>query len=167
MHFEKITSASKDLQKVKELYERAFPQNERTDFENDMEEDSSTSEVYAFYDADEFCGFFSLLNDGDITHITYFAIEENKRGNGYGSQALQMLQRMKPQQRIIADLEVPERGAVNNLQRKKRRKFYEANGYHDTGIRYRWQKEDYEILSEGGMVSEPEFERFWLDTETA
>lgn len=167
MHLSKITEKSKDLKEIKALYQRAFPANERTDFEENIEDNSASCEAYAFYDHDEFCGFFCLLNDMDITHITYFAIEESKRGHGYGSQALHLLQKMKPGRRIIADLELAEEGAPNNSQRNKRKLFYLGNGYQETGIRYRWQKEDYEILSQGGPVTGPEFEQFWVDIETA
>ena len=78
LHMEKITEHSKDFHRTENLYVRAFPANERTPICGLMRHDGH--DFVGFYDKDgNFCGFASLLTCGDITHILYFAIDEQYR----------------------------------------------------------------------------------------
>jgi hypothetical protein len=43
---------------------------------------------------------------------------------------------------------------------KKRKAFYIRNGYTVSGVSYIWRQESYEILVNGGELSEKEFEGF-------
>lgn len=157
----KITSQSSDLDKVEELYVKAFPENERSPLMLLLDDESNCSEIFAFYDNEIFCGFISLLTHDDISHIIYFAVDENLRGKGYGGEALRLLKDIKPQNRIIADIEVATAVAPNNAQRSKRKQFYYKNGYASSGVSYAWRNEAYEILIDGGSLSEKEFWDFW------
>ena len=76
-----------------------------------------------------FCGFASLLTYGGITHILYFAIDEQYREHGYGSEALKLMHTLYPKNRFIADLELDIPTAENEPQRHLRRAFYLRNGY--------------------------------------
>ncbi len=163
LRMERIAPDFPELDRVKALLVRAFPANERVPM--DVLLDPQEREFWAFYDAERFCGFMNLLGYRDIWHIVYFAIEEELRGNGYGTLALRAVRRSHPTARIIADLEMVREGCANNAQRRSRRHFYEQNGYRPTAIRYAWRGEDYEILSSGGDVSEAEFEDFWRHFE--
>ena len=81
LHMEKITEHSKDFHRTESLYVRAFPANERTPICGLMRHDGH--DFVGFYDKDEnFCGFASLLTYGGITHILYFAIDEQYREHG-------------------------------------------------------------------------------------
>lgn len=157
----KVTSQSLDLDKVQKLYVKAFPENERGPLVLLLDDSSNCSEIFAFYDNGIFCGFISLLTNDDISHILYFAIDELLRGKGYGTEALRLLKQIKPQNRIIADIEVTTSVAPNNAQRNKRKQFYYKNGYVCSGVSYDWRNESYEILINGGTLSEKEFWRFW------
>ena len=102
---EKITEHSKDFHRTESLYVRAFPANERTPICGLMRHDGH--DFVGFYDKDEnFCGFASLLTYGGITHILYFAIDEQYREHGYGSEALKLMHTLYPKNRFIADLEI-------------------------------------------------------------
>ena len=158
---EPVTERSPEFAQMKELYESAFPDDERGSLAHLLHDDAGMSEVVAFYDGTLFCGFACLLTDEDITHILYFAIEDSLRGRGYGSKALEAVHRLKPHNRIIVDIELEEARAQNEAQREKRRQFYLHNAYEPTNIRYRWHGEDYEILSRGGRLTGGEFTRFW------
>lgn len=147
--------------KVKALYEAAFSENERKPFLQLLGGLKGAGEVYAVYDGTSFVGMISLLTLEDITHILYLAVLPELRDRGYGSGILTLLRHSWPGQRIIADLETPEDDAPNNDQRKKRVAFYQKNGYHYTEIAYRWEEEDYRVMSNGGDVSREEFGRFW------
>lgn len=156
-----VTPDTKNLDEIQRLYEQAFPKNERRPFQGLLTVPQSSAESVALYDGNLFCGFACFLNGGDISHIIYLAIEESLRNRGYGSMALQALHAYKSGRRIMVDIELETKNAPNNEQRRKRKQFYLRNGYEQTAIRYRWRKEDYEILSYGGDVTEGEYEAFW------
>ena len=156
-----VTSETKNLAEIRELYERAFPKNERRPFMELLSVPESPAETVALYDGEQFCGFAVFLNGVGISHIIYLAIEENLRNRGYSSSALQLLHEYKSGRRIMVDIELEKQNAKNNEQRRKRKQFYLRNGYKQTSIYYRWQKEDYEILAYGGNISEDEYDDFW------
>lgn len=103
----------------------------------------------------------SLLTYGGITHILYFAIDEQYREHGYGSEALKLMHTLYPKNRFIADLELDIPTAENEPQRHLRRAFYLRNGYTPSEVRYDWQGEQYEILVSSGTITNTEFENFW------
>lgn len=156
-----ITTDTKNLDEIRRLYSRAFPRNERRPFKSLIADPRGRAEAVALYDGAQFCGFACLRNGADISHITYFAIEESLRDRGYGSMALRALHEYKGDRRIIVDVERETEAAANNDLRRRRKQFYLRNGYQQTVIRYRWQGEDYEILSCGGNITEEEFDAFW------
>lgn len=143
------------------MYERAFPPGERRPIETLLKRGGEEGDFIAFYDGSVFCGFANLLTWRDITHILYFAVDEDLRGMGYGTRALETIRSLKPENRILADIEVAYPGSGNNEQRIRRKEFYLRNGYMESGITYRWREESYEILVNGGPVSEDEFNGFW------
>jgi len=156
-----ITEHSKELVQIEELYQRSFPENERRPLAPLLQDTSGSSEVISFYDNTLFCGFACLLTQQNITHIIYFAIDDNLRGKGYGSAALTAMRELKPVNRIIVDIEMEEKYSLNNEQRKKRKTFYLRNGYIESGVEYGWRQESYEILVYGGTISKKEFHSFW------
>lgn len=156
-----LGAQSADLPRVRTLYERSFPANERRNFDDLLTVFGSACELLAFYEQDEFLGFAFLLTWGDLSHILYFSITEEKRGQGLGTQALEQIRQWKRGLRIIADLEAAIPGASNRDQRLRRMNFYLRNGYAASPVSYRWQGEDYVMFVAGGSMSEAEFEAFW------
>ena len=159
-----VTKNCKDLYIVKELYENSFPENERINFDfmlTDLSSDNRAFEITAIYDGELFVGFVVTLNSGDISHILYFAVDEELRSNGYGSEILRALHKSKPGQRFIADVEKPDAKSGNNAQREKRIRFYSRNGYKMTDVEYRWNEENYLIMSCNGDISKEEHKAFW------
>ena len=113
LHMEKITEHSKDFHRTESLYVRAFPANERTPICGLMRHDGH--DFVGFYDKDEnFCGFASLLTYGGITHILYFAIDEQYREHGYGSEALKLMHTLYPKNPLHRRL-----GARHPYRRKR------------------------------------------------
>lgn len=161
-----ITTESKDFKEIKHLYIAAFPKRERVPLRDLLRHDGA-SEFVAGYNGDTFCGFYSSLTFGDITHILFLAIDERLRGHGYGSAMLDIVAASHPHNRIIVDAEAVDPAASNNEQRIHRMAFYAHNGYRKSGIAYIWRGVPYEILIRGGSITEREFEDFWnnLDEE--
>lgn len=119
LKIQNILEKSKDFEKIKQLYESAFPYKERLPI----------------------------------------------RDKGYSSKILQMIHEMKPQDLIIADIEIENSMADNNEQRTRRKNFYIRNGYQETDIFYTWHDVPYQILSYEGTVSQNEFISFWQHFE--
>ena len=150
-----------DLVRIKALYNRAFPENERRPFDDMMASLNNRLELNVFYAEGAFVGFAFLLNCGDISHIIYFAVEEEMRGQGMGSAALKAMRAENPGMRMLVDIERDIPGAPNAMQRCHRKHFYLRSGYQETQVKYEWRGEQYEILSNGGDVSDAEFWNFW------
>lgn len=156
-----IPASQTDIPMIRSLYTRAFPANERRPLGPLLDDTTGHSQVLSAYCEDGFCGFVCILEWADIVHIIYFAVEENLRGRGLGSEILRAVHQAGPQKRVIVDIEEPDSSAPNHEQRIKRKAFYLHNGYRETDIRYRWLGTDYVILSHGGNMTEEEFGRFW------
>ncbi len=161
LRLETITRDSKEIQQIKELYEGAFPINERRPLKPLLEDKTGHGEILAIYDGSLFCGFVCQLTSGDICHIIYFAVDNKLRGMGYGTAALAELCKQMEGYRIIVDIEQENPEATNNVQRRKRKQFYINCGFADTGVECKWRSETYEILSFGGMISDDDFKNFW------
>ena len=156
-----LNAASPELPEVAALMERSFPANERMPMDALL--NRRGSEMLAILEDGVFRGFLNLLTRRDICHILFFAMEEDERGRGLGTQALTLLRYRKPGVRLIADLEAPDEAAPNAVQRESRRRFYRRCGYEKTSVRYRWRDEDYVIVSNGGDLTEEEFDQFWSE----
>lgn len=149
------------LPKLRALYERSFPANERRSLEELFTAFGSAHEMLVLMHEGRFAGFVSLLTWQDLTHILYLAIEPELRGMGLGSEALRLIRAHKPSARILADLEDDVPGAPNNDQRLRRMSFYRRGGYAPSEVRYDWRGESYVIYVSGGSLSAHEFEAFW------
>ena len=156
-----LTPDHPDLPGVMALMARAFPENERLPAAFLFDPGDGSRDFLAIHEGDTLCGFISLLSWRDITHIMFFAVAEDMRSRGVGTQALRMLRTQKPGARIIADVEAEDPAAPNHAQRHRRRQFYLRCGYTPTRIHYSWRGERWDILACGGDVTEAEFRAFW------
>lgn len=162
-----IADVPHDLPKVKALYYRSFPRNERRSFPELAENRLGNTELVSFYDGESFVGMACLLNQPRISHIIYLAIDESLRGHGYGSKALELLHRSRSGKRVLVDIEVPDANSENAEQRILRKRFYLRAGYEETPVKYEWRHESYEILAFGGQITEAEYEQFWEDLKNS
>lgn len=161
----KITLNSNDYAAFMSLYHSAFPKEERLPIDaliGDYQENS----LIACYNENEFCGFYSTLTLGDITHILYLAISENQRGHGLGSAVLNLVSKHFSNNRIILDIEAEDKDAPNNDQRVRRKNFYSKNGYSESGIEYIWHGVPYKIMIKNGTITEQEFDDFWENIDS-
>jgi len=158
---ERVVKKQKDFARVKRLYETSFPPQERMPLNEVLYGGFRSLDFMAFYEGEQFCGFFMLLTQEDLTNILYLAVEEELRNRGYGAEALNLIREMKPDNRIALDIETPDPKAPNQEQRIRRKNFYLRNGYRQSEIAYWWRGVPYEILVTGGEVTKEEFWNFW------
>ncbi len=160
----RITKNFDDFNLFWQLYQTAFPEEERLPlaflFGKNQE-----SDLIACYDETTFCGFYSTVTFGDITHIMFFAIKEELRDRGYGSQVLHLIAERYSGNRIILDIEAEDPKAANNHQRIRRKAFYKRNGYTESEIAYIWRTVPYQILIQNGTITSSEFSAFCVRLE--
>lgn len=156
--YENLSSTHPDIQKVRQLYEKAFPPEEKLPFEKIY---SGKNTALAFYDEHAFVGFVSLLFYQDLLNIVYFAINPRYRSRGYGSRILNILARSYPNHRIYVDVEIEDNRADNAAQRKKRKDFYMKNHFHPADFTYTFNHVTYEVLVNQKSLRSSELMEFW------
>ena len=116
---------------AKALYHAAFPNEERLPWWIlRLNARRKGVDLNAFVEGDVFCGFTASVTVEDLHFLLFFAINEEKRGMGYGSAILRMLQ--EQYKTLVLNVELLDPAAENYEQRKRRFAFYQRNGLVDT-----------------------------------
>ena len=134
MNTKQITADTADEQ-IKQLYETAFPEEERIPWDDLMQLiEEMHLDFTAYYDDETFVGFTIIYPRPSFTWYWYFAVCEELRGKGYGQQILSnVIERYKGQTTVF-DMESPLQECANSEQRKSRHRFYLRNGFRDTHV---------------------------------
>ena len=122
-------------QKIKQLYETAFPKDEQIPWDDLMRlVEEMSLDFTAYYEGEEFIGFTIVYPRKSFNWFWYFAVREELRGKGYGQQILtQLIERYKGQP-FVLDMESTTQVCDNLAQRKRRQAFYLRNGFRDTHV---------------------------------
>lgn len=121
------------LPKIEQLYEEAFPQEEKKPFSMILgrEKEKSVEVLAAISDEDnqtQFIGEAITAKYEDIVLLDYFAMASECRGKGKGSKTLRALQKRYEKQRFFLEIERTGVPAPNAKDRERRKKFYLSNG---------------------------------------
>ena len=117
--------------KAKLLYRTAFPKEERLPWWLlRLNAGRKGIDLTAFTEGESFCGFTASVTYEDLHFLLFFAIDAEKRGRGYGSAVLRLLQ--KQYKTLVLNVELLDPAADNYDQRKRRFAFYQRNGFVDT-----------------------------------
>lgn len=124
-----------DRASLRRLYHTAFPKEEQmpwwilglTSLRRDMG-------VEGFYEGDQLRGFTHSVATEDVLFLLFFAVEDDCRGQGWGSAILAQLKEEKPERTIVLNVELLDPKADNYEQRLRRMRFYKKNGFFDTGF---------------------------------
>ncbi len=120
----KITAANAD-EKIKHLYETAFPEDEQIPWDDLMRLiEEMPLDFTAYYDGEEFIGFTIVYPRKSFNWFWYFAVQEELRGKGYGQQILTQLIEKYKGQTCVLDMESPTQVCENLVQRIRRHDFY-------------------------------------------
>lgn len=112
---------------------------------------------HAIYNEDQFCGITYYAENDKTVYLTYLAINEELRGQGYGSKILTMLEDRFPDKQIVIDIEPVTSKAKNYKQRVSRLKFYERNGFHRTDQKLKDPDGKFEALTTGKKLDKESF----------
>ena len=159
VRLEKADKTSSDYIKIKQLYESAFPSNERAPFKM-LEKRAGRQNVdfLAIYDRESVVGLFYVVTHSDLAYIFYFAIMPQLRGKGYGSAALQALKEHYKGMRIFLAAERADVECDNLEQRVKRRQFYFKNGFVDMHHHIREASVVFDMLGTGTPPTNEEYQ---------
>lgn len=138
-----IVTETKRLTEAKKLYSRAFPKEERLPWwVLRLMTTQRGVELTAYYQGSEFWGFTHTTVTEDVLFVMFFAIQDDLRGKGCGSAILEHLKQHNPGKAIVLNVEPLDDAAPNAAQRVSRMRFYEKNGFFDTG---------YDVAEVGGV----------------
>lgn len=157
---EPVKGEMRDLQKVRQLYNRSFPDSEKAPFRY-MVEPFDEVDFLSFYDGKIFVGFVYLIYYLDVSYIFYLAIDDKLRGKGYGTAVLQYIRHTHPSNRIILEIEDASASSSDVETCLRRKNFYVKNGYVDQNVHIRMHGVPMEILSSGGSITRSEYLHLW------
>ena len=144
---------------IKHLYKTAFPIKERLPLPflfHKTKNDASS--FYAAVDNNEFVGFAYVIRYKNLVYINYLAIEENKRGNGYGTEILRKIKDIHPDciiTLLIEDTDVIH--ADNYDERIRRLDFYTRNGYEQLHVKVTEIGVKFELLGTEKKVTQSDY----------
>ena len=129
-----ITLFSRWAGPARELYREAFPARERFPFPLlRLAALSPANRLWAHLDGGELVGLsFHSLGDA-AAFVLYLAVDGGRRSRGYGSRILESIIEDCGGLPVSLDVEDPGDGAGNAAQRLARVRFYERNGFRDSG----------------------------------
>ncbi|MBQ9286307.1 MAG: GNAT family N-acetyltransferase [Bacteroidaceae bacterium] len=130
-----ITAVNAD-EKIKQLYQTAFPEDERIPWDDLLRLIEQMSlDFTAYFKEELFIGLTIVYPRKTFNWYWYFAVSEELRGLGYGQLILTRLIEKYKGQACVLDMESPNQNPCPNPeQRKRRHAFYLRNGFRDTNV---------------------------------
>ena len=144
-----------DYQKIKARYLSAFPPEERPPF---FFLKRKAGQMLVAKEDGQFLGFVYLVCHKDMVYLFFFAVEASHRGQGYGSQILQLVKEQNAGKRIFLAREPLDDQADNAAQRRSRHQFYLRNGFTDLPIQIVEQGYVFDAMGIGGNISAKDYD---------
>lgn len=153
------------LKQIEKLYLTAFPKSERKPFLIICQKSrEGITDILSIEEDGQFLGLAITINFEDKVLLDYFAMDDNKRGKGYGSSALNALIQYYKGRRMIIEIETTSQEADNLEERIRRKRFYHTNGITDLGFMADLFGVRMEILSNGTKVTFDEYLELYVKT---
>ncbi len=145
------------LPKIKVLYTKSFPMNERKPFSMILKNrEKGITDIFAAIDDNgNFCGLAIFVFYKDIVLLDYFAVCEELRGSGIGTVLLRKIQEHFSDKRLMLEIELADDEPFGDKFRRK--KFYLRGGMSEAGLFVRLFGVKMEILSYRCEVSFGEY----------
>ncbi len=124
-----------EWEKIKKLYFKVFPQEERLDFEllKAKAAEGKGSILTLFDDDHDLKGMIYYSQYKKIIYIFYVGIDPECQSKGYGQMMLDHILKQFGDSKIILLIEELDANAHNIAQRIRRKNFYLRNGFADSG----------------------------------
>lgn len=155
-----------EYKRIKKLYKEAFPADERAPLMLMKRRAAQRkADSWNMYDGDEWIGWTYVITYDSMAYIFYLAIDNAKRGRGYGTAALEAIREKYKKHRIFLALEQLDKEAENYEQRLGRHAFYEKNGLKDLPHKIREASVVYSVMGFDDEIK-PEEYKTMLDAYT-
>ncbi len=156
---ERVRMGSGCADRVREIYFAAFPKKERMAWWLMLLLSTlpGCTELLAFKSGDTVCGMIYMATLGRLSFIMFFAVDEKLRSKGYGSQILAAVQERHPRSKKVVSIEPCDESAPDIELRRRRKAFYQRNGYAESGYMMRLGGGEQEILVKGGEFKKGAF----------
>ena len=165
MILKKLTPNHPDIPALKQLFEEAFPENERP-----MSMDVILTYldqipcdllgVYPDENPDDFVGFFFGIKGEANVYGVYYATSPKLRSTGIGSKAFKAILDYYGDRPFWFSYESTFEESDNAEQRERRRRFYLKNGFHETGWFAKMNGTEFIIASSKEDFDKEAFEKF-------
>lgn len=158
--------SEENIKMFRDLYEEAFPPQERIGFEDLLRlAEQMPLTVSMYYESGKFIGFTVFHERSDFNWFWYFAVSKELRGNGYGQRILTEMLRRYNAVPMIIDAESPFQEDCDNVEQRMRRyRFYLRNGFVDTKVGRTFEGITYSILLHGkGIFTMADYDRILSD----
>ncbi len=147
-----------DNKKIKQLFLTAFPPDERPPYSLlTWKVRREKAQMLVAKDDDTFIGFTYLVCHLDLVYLFFLAVDETKRGCGYGSKILTALKEKYAGKRIFLAREPLDPNADNYAQRVSRHEFYLKNGLVDLPMKIKEGPLVYDTMGIGGEIKPEEY----------
>lgn len=158
MYVKRVSIFSKNYKELCELLCTSLPKNEHLPLPI-MYLLSLRKDIhyFGFYDNDQLIGLMYTIETKELIYLLYLAVNPNIRSKGYGSKMMEWLSFRSGKKPVALDIEQPKENAENIKQRLQRYKFYEKNGFRNTGYTINYNGEDYIILTNNDNFSSDAF----------
>ena len=112
-----------------QLYRAAFPPSERKPFSIIARRHlAGRNDLWCLKRKGKFLGLAAMVNGKDRVLLDYLAVKPRLRGQGIGTEALEKLKEVYPEQGFFVEIESPFEPGEDQPQRQKRKRFYLHSG---------------------------------------
>lgn len=162
MQLKPLPQDSQDKLKADRINEEAFPPWERNSLDDLYGSDSPEKlDMLGIYDdADMITGFLMVRIYENIRYLAYLAVSRERRSEGIGSSALQLLRERYDTAQIVVEFETPDDSLPDNALRLRRRDFYLRNGFYETGWYSFYDDTEFTIACSQRNFDKDGFEKF-------
>lgn len=136
LEYQKISFTHIDFAKITALNLDLFPQNELVapiNLSNNRYANDENLSIFSFYNDKEFVGYAAIYSYENISYLAFLAVCAKYQGRGFGGLILEILK--SNFNSIVLEIESLDPNATDYLQRVKRSKFYQNNGFKDLGYK--------------------------------
>ena len=148
METKKVTIFSKDYKEIKRLQQSAFPSDELYPMWS-LHLLALQKHVHyvSFHEDNAFCGLMYYSVSNHLVYVFYVAVNDKIRSKGVGTKIFEWLKIKYPNKEITLNVEPLDETADNTEQRTRRIKFYEKQGFHDSGYMLKDMSGEFDILT--------------------
>ena len=143
----------KDISKLQNLFESAFPPEERPPFS--LMTQWENHKFLGIYKEDRFVGLVDFIVYQDLVYVFFFAIEPPFRNQGIGAEVLKDATKKYEGKRIFLLMDEVEESYADYELRKRRLGFYSRNGFHYSGYKVQELGVTYQLMVYGSVDVTP------------